>query len=372
MVLMKLRHAFAFCALLTLAGCWSAPPPRDSLSAPTFYTGDNKLLFNYQEVGHVPVVVSYDLASREFERVRFGELEPPDRLVRNASLSPDGKRLAVVVSQTRSDPKRPMVQIAITDADGTNLRKITEGPGLRSDPRFSPDGKRLIYVASMAVRREGAFGAKLFYDPRPFTDWDIWEVDIETGVETQLTDFEFFGISTPTYLPDGEHFIFSGEWPFKGKDVGPRSAYAKAYKDNHIFIFGRTPAEQALVPIVVHEATSAPTVSQDGSKIAFVSRSGKGGYSYNLFVKQGDEIRQLTHFEYLGIYSPSFSRDGARITFVMDNWSKRPRRESLWIVNTDGSGLTEIDFPPADGDISRPNDTTATLRPAPVPTDETP
>ena len=31
------------------------------------------------------------------------------------------------------------------DADGTNLRQITDAPGYDGGPFFSPDGKRIIY-----------------------------------------------------------------------------------------------------------------------------------------------------------------------------------------------------------------------------------
>ena len=44
----------------------------------------------------------------------------------------------------------------------------------------------------------------------PVADYDVYEVDVETGRETRLTQFKFYQISNPYYFPDDKTFIFEG------------------------------------------------------------------------------------------------------------------------------------------------------------------
>ena len=74
------------------------------------------------------------------------------------------------------------------DASG----KTTElaGPGTYDSPRFSPDGKRLAYIASSAG------GA------------DVWIIDLERKTAVQLT-FNSPGDYELVWAPDGKHLVFS-------------------------------------------------------------------------------------------------------------------------------------------------------------------
>ena len=47
----------------------------------------------------------------------------------------------------------------------------------------------------------------------PASEYDAWEVDLETGHETRLTYFKFFIMSSLNYYPDDERFIFHAEGP---------------------------------------------------------------------------------------------------------------------------------------------------------------
>jgi TolB protein len=56
--------------------------------------------------------------------------------------SPDGKR--IVFSSNRAGPAN-IGQLYAVDPDGSNLEKLTDGPGAFVQPSWSPDGRR-IYV----------------------------------------------------------------------------------------------------------------------------------------------------------------------------------------------------------------------------------
>ena len=52
--------------------------------------------------------------------------------------SPDGRRLVFVARVARSD-------LYVVDADGGNQRALTSGPGNSLSPRWSPDGKSIAF-----------------------------------------------------------------------------------------------------------------------------------------------------------------------------------------------------------------------------------
>jgi len=85
---------------------------------------------------------------------------------------------------------RRIKRLAIMDSDGANHRFLTDGRDLVMTPRFSPDARRLAYVAW----RGGRPG--------------VWILDLETGVDRPLS-----GITAPSFAPrfspDGSELLLS-------------------------------------------------------------------------------------------------------------------------------------------------------------------
>lgn len=319
-------------AAMILAGCGVSR--QDNFSYPSFYPGNEKIIFTYTKVGEPSTLVTYDLVSNRHHIHERQKIDPDDRYWGSGSVSDDGRKIVFSIGQEGTYNS----QLAIMNVDGTGLRKITNSPGLRAGPSFSPDGRRIIYLFASGERRSPR---------RPVIGLDVFEIDIATGKETRLTDYEFYSASKPSYLPDGESFIFSGD----GTAKIPIGSYEKQYQNNTIFVMKKN-SENKLIPFIQRRSYSNnPSISSDGSKILFTSISYDRSLpettypetTYDLFIWNRGEITQLTRGQIVS--GSSISPDGSRVVFVKGEFGRNPKR-TLWVMNSDGSDLTEIPFPP--------------------------
>ncbi len=70
-----------------------------------------------------------------------------DRDIRDVCLSPDKKRIAIIMGDP--DPLKNSVQIYVLDRDGSNRRTITSDEALKFNIAWSPDGKRISYSSQI-------------------------------------------------------------------------------------------------------------------------------------------------------------------------------------------------------------------------------
>jgi len=100
-------------------------------------------------------------------------------------LSPDGKTLAFTVTTFSFEENKGNTDIYFVDTNGNNTRPFKHSVKNETNPKFSPDGKRIAYVF----------------------DSQIWTANLDGSDEQKLTDLST-GVSGIVWSNDGKKVLF--------------------------------------------------------------------------------------------------------------------------------------------------------------------
>ncbi len=243
------------------------------------------------------------------------------QMVADPQISPNGERVAFVVSTLDGDANRYRSAIWMTDASGgSEPYRYTGGGGLDSSPRWSPDGSQLAFVSDRSGRNQlhvmpsdGGESIQLTSGDDPISDIQ-WSYD-GSSLFFVMRRGEKFNSSTDTKVLKTLRNRMDGEGFWDGRR-------------RHIFSIKAT-GDDAPEQITSGDwDNTQPAPSPDGSRIAFCSnRSEERDATTRIDVWVQDlasgETEQITAGD--GSYgSPAWSRDGSQLAYtghpVVDPW----------------------------------------------------
>jgi len=112
-------------------------------------------------------------------------------LVTDAQISPDGRRIAFVVTSLSEERDEYLSNIWIVDAVGGEPRRFTAGPRRDVEPRWSPDGTRLAFLSERSPKEK----------------LQLYVMPADGGEPTRLTSLEN-GAGSVAWSPDGTRLAF--------------------------------------------------------------------------------------------------------------------------------------------------------------------
>ena len=197
--------------------------------------------------------------------------------VKEPRYSPDSRRIAFVVEESFLERGETNSEIYVMDAGGANLRRLTNNSAKDYSPRWSPDGKSILFLSD---RKNGT---------------QAWLMPADGGEPRQITDV-CAGIDNISWSANGQEFLFTAKvFPECGadnpcntrNDAGVRDGVIKVHvadkllyrhwdfwkdgKRTHTFIFS---LKKNMAADLTPGDYDAPTFSTDGGGIA-LSLDGK-------------------------------------------------------------------------------------------------
>ncbi len=267
-------------------------------------------------------------------------------------ISPDGERVVYVRRGFDIMTDRSRTALWVVGTDGSNHRAITDGSGAVSSPRWSPNGNRLLYVAS----DDGA--------NQLFVRW------MDTGQTAELTNVT----ESPgniAWSPDGEWIALTmfvpepapafakmpprpegAEWTAPPRVISKLRyrADGRGYlPDGHTHIFvlpadGGTPRQLTSGP---YDHGGGLSWSPDSRSIVFSANRGAPDFDvrdsnvFEVSVESG-ELSQLTE-RFGPDGGPVVSPDGSRIAYTgFDDRHQGYQVTRLYVMNRGGSGSRRV------------------------------
>jgi len=254
--------------------------------------------------------------------------------VTDPNISPNGKQVVFTVTEYFLEKGKSKTDIYLMNIDGSGLRQLTYNEAADLHPRWSPDGRWILFLSS---REDGM---------------QAWRLPIDGGEAEKLTDVST-GVSDPMWLPDGSGFAFSSmvfpecgaddacnEEIISGLQDGPiqaRMADALLYrhwnfwkegKRTHTFLFSLADKQYSDLTPGDHDAPAFSlgggrgfAFSPDGKEMCYVSNHDPNEWettNKDLFVvpTAGGEAVNITDDNEAFDGEPLYSPNGRYIAFL--------------------------------------------------------
>lgn len=255
------------------------------------------------------------------------------------TISPDGKQLVMSYAPPSSGPEVPSRALYTMPMDGSTPPQIVFQPPTSDDHytqvEWSPDGKYLYYVHYNNKERQQQGDL--------YPAYELFRMAYPNGQPEKIADKAFW----PRISADSSKLVYVSLDPASGTNE-LFSANADGSNAQKITLSGSS------IPGII----DAPIFSPDGTSILFSAPPPSQAYQPNWFDKlmgvqiakahaipsdwwsvplTGGEATQLTHIQTINLFA-SISPDKNRFASVSG--------EGLFVMNWDGSNLTQILFNP--------------------------
>lgn len=220
--------------------------------------------------------------------------------------SVDGKTLAF------SSVRENQSAIYLIDADGQNLRRLSQSTLWQTAPSWSPDGKAIAFLA-----RDNS----------------------KPGVELHIIN-----------LADGALSVLEASGTEKGPDAPVWSADGKmlaflnanAQNKSDVWVVQRDGSGLRNISQQVSNRNKAhPAISPDGRYVVYVADM-RGHLALFRTDLQSGEAVNLTADKPAAYETPRWSKDGSQLVFASSRDDPGLTRMDIFLMNADGSGVTNL------------------------------
>lgn len=275
------------------------------------------------------------------DRTRIVNLSDPQ-------LAPDGKSVVVLVSRPNLEENRSEAELVLVDAATGAQRSLTSDRRGLAQPRWSPDGERLAFLAN------GTDGKR-----------QIWILPMKGGEAKKVTNAPN-GIQQFAWSPDGTRFAFVTADETEKKTGHEKYNRSFEIRDDDFLITATaTPSHLWLIPAAGGEAKrltkgewSLPVArppgplpspinwSADGKAIAFTrTASPSSGNSDSARVALVDvesgAVRMLAESKTQQT-QPMLSPDGKQVAYMHAHQGERGSENRYWVVGAQGGTPAEV------------------------------
>ncbi|MCS6906878.1 MAG: protein kinase [Anaerolineales bacterium] len=225
--------------------------------------------------------------------------------------APDGLKLIFISPCPEESESYPGAGMFLINVDGTGLTPLPNVPGGDYDPAWSPDGNWLAFTSMRITNR-----------PR------IYLMDLRT-LEVKRLSEEFSRDYQPAWSADGKRIVFVS------RRQGPTD----------LWVMNADGSEQERLTLSGVKISASPSWSPDGKLIAFTQSPRPGGVP-RLAMFSSVEGKTVEYGFDLGpmpVRDPVFSPDGLWLLFT--SWPDG-RNHDIYMIAVNGAARTQLtDFP---------------------------